>query len=178
MLSWGWERCREVVTYRKEFKKSMLQKVLANPSGSVLDIAMEAGIPPSTLRTWYYKHCNDNGVQLARKKKKGRQAEDKFNAVVETAHMSEAEVSEYCRTHGLYPEDLKQWREDCISGCRSNPDKKVIDQAKHDKKLLEKKAQSLEKELRRKDKALAEAAALLILKKKAQAIWGDPEEDE
>lgn len=166
------------MTYRKEFKEAMLQKVLANPGENVLDIAMEAGIPPSTLRTWYYKYCNDNGVQLARKKKRGRQAEDKFNAVVETVHMSEAEVSEYCRAHGIYPEDLKQWREDCISGCRSNPDKKVVAQAKADKKLLEKKAQFLEKELRRKDKALAETAALLVLKKKAQAIWGDPEEDE
>jgi len=167
-----------MVAYRKEFKEAMLQKVLANPTGSVLDIAAEAGIPPSTLRTWYYKYCHDNGVQLARKKKKRKQAENKFNAVVETAHMSEAEVSEYCRTHGIYPEDLKQWRNDCISGCRSNPDKKVVDQAKIDKKLLEKKTRSLEKELRRKDKALAEAAALLILKKKARAIWGDPEEEE
>ena len=167
-----------MVTYRKEFKEAILQKVLANPGGNVLDIAMEAGIPASTLRTWYYKYCSENGVQLARKKKTGRQAEDKFNAVVETAHMSEAEVSEYCRTHGVYPEDLKQWRDDCISGCRSNPDKKVVDQAKADKKLLEKKAKSLEKELRRKDKALAEASALLVLKKKAQAIWGDPEDDE
>lgn len=167
-----------MVTYNEEFKEAMLQKVLANPGGRVLDIAMEAGIPPSTLRTWYYKHCNDHGAQMAKTKKKRREAEDKFNSVVETAHMSEAEISEYCRTHGIYPEELKQWREDCIAGCRSNPDKKVLDQARNDKKLLEKKSKLLEKELRRKDKALAEAAALLVLKKKAQAIWGEPEEDE
>jgi len=40
-----------------------------------------------------------------------------------------------------------------------------------------KRIRSLEKELRRKDKALAETAALLVLKKKVQEIWGDEDEN-
>ena len=42
----------------------------------------------------------------------------------------------------------------------------------------DKRIKELERELRRKDKALAETAALLVLKKKAQAIWGDREDEE
>jgi transposase len=41
----------------------------------------------------------------------------------------------------------------------------------------QKRAKQLEKELQKKEKALAEAATLLLLRKKAQAIWGDDEEE-
>jgi transposase len=40
-----------------------------------------------------------------------------------------------------------------------------------------KRIKKLERELRRKEKALAEAAALLVLQKKVQAIWGDEDDD-
>ena len=62
---------------------------------------------------------------------------------------------------------LQQWRDQMLVGL----------EPKAAKRAETKRIQELEKELRRKDKALAETAALLVLKKKAQAIWGDEDDD-
>lgn len=95
--------------------------------------------------------------------------------VIETAAFNEEQLSAYCRRKGLYPEQITRWKEAAIDGNESSrPLAKVEMQAlKKDRK----KIRRLERELSRKDKALAEAAALLILQKKAQAIWGEPEDE-
>jgi len=105
-------------------------------------------------------------------KKKSWSAERKFQAVLETASISEAEKNEYCRKNGIYLEQLKEWKKDCISGCRKSPDKNFIKKIKQKEQELKRKTKALEKELSRKEKALAETAALLVLKKKVQEIWG------
>lgn len=110
----------------------------------------------------------------------GKQAEewsskDKFGVVLETAGLNEAELAEYCRRKGLYVEQVAAWRTAC-QDANEDPVERTRDQreqSKNDRKRIK----QLEKELVRKEKALAEAAALIILRKKAQAIWGDPEED-
>ena len=94
---------------------------------------------------------------------------------LETAALSEIELSEYCRRKGLYPEQVQQWRQACILGQQSARTLQQAEkaQAKADKKRI----RQLEQELRRKDKALAEAAALLILQKKLDAYWSNVDED-
>ena len=101
-------------------------------------------------------------------------AEAKFATVLETAALSEIELSEYCRRKGLYPEQVQQWRQACILGQQSARTLQQAEkaQAKADKKRI----RQLEQELRRKDKALAEAAALLILQKKLDAYWSNIDE--
>ena len=83
--------------------------------------------------------------------------------------MNEAEIAEYCRSKGLYPEQLKRWKQAFIQGMDSS---KTDTESKESRKKIKK----LEKELLRKDKALAEAAALLILQKKVQALWAEDED--
>lgn len=102
-------------------------------------------------------------------------SEDKFAVVLETAALNAAELAEYCRRKGLFAEQIAAWRNACMSANASvvQQTRGQQAQAKEDKKRI----RQLEKELQRKEKALAEAAALLILRKKAQAIWGDKEED-
>ncbi len=68
---------------------------------------------------------------------------------------------------------MDQWKKDAISAMIPKPNKEQIEEHKN----LKKEISILKKDLSRKDKALAETAALLILKKKAQEIWGEPEED-
>ena len=103
-------------------------------------------------------------------------SQDKFIVVLETANLSEIEFSEYCRERGIYPEQVKEWKEACMNA----NDNSKVGQAKASKELQEerKAKEKLEKELARKEKALAEAAALLVLRKKANAIWGTDSEDE
>jgi len=85
--------------------------------------------------------------------------------------VNESERSEYCRERGLYPEQIDAWREAFESADTEAPASKAELAAER------KKSRALEKELRRKEKALAEAAALLTLSKKWQAIWGTNEDD-
>lgn len=89
--------------------------------------------------------------------------------------MNEIELAEYCRKKGLYREQIEAWKNVCLQA-----NGQAFDQAKQLNGVLkeeQKRAKQLEKELQKKEKALAEAAALLLLRKKAQAIWGDDEEE-
>ena len=89
--------------------------------------------------------------------------------------MNESELSHYCRERGLYPEQINQWREACEQANDwQQAQTKTLKQAaeKYCKRIRE-----LEKDLRHKEKALAETAALLVLRKKALVIWGAGEEE-
>ena len=102
-------------------------------------------------------------------------AEDKLAVVIETASCNEAQLSEYCRSKGLYPEQVNEWKTSALTGYQNSHQmkkEKTLNQQQDKKKIKQ-----LEKELRRKEKALAETAALLVLSKKCQAIWGESEED-
>ena len=101
--------------------------------------------------------------------------QDKFLIVMETAQLSEIELAEYCRAKGLFVEQVLAWKDACMQANGG-----VAQQATRLQKELRQKEQELkklEKELHRKDAALAETAALLVLRKKADAIWGDGEDD-
>lgn len=92
---------------------------------------------------------------------------------METAPLSEAEIDEYCRLRSILPHELQEWRTACE---RANGAEPRSDAAVDSATTLD-KIKQLQRELRRKDAALAEAAALLVLRKKADAIWGMGEDD-
>lgn len=102
-------------------------------------------------------------------------AEDKLAVIIETASLNEIQLGKYCRNKGLYPERVNQWKASALFGYQHS------EKTKQDKTLRsqqdKKKTKRLESELRRKEKALAETAALLVLSKKCEAIWGVNEED-
>ena len=102
-------------------------------------------------------------------------ADAKLAVVIETAALSEIELSEYCRRKGLYVDQVRDWRQACLDGQQSSRERRQAEklQAKADQKRI----RELERELQRKEKALAETAALLVLRKKLNAYWsGDDEE--
>ena len=89
--------------------------------------------------------------------------------------MPEIKLSEYCRTKGLYVEQIKNWQEGCFNV--NGKDFAISNNYKNELNEEKRKSKSLEKELNRKEKALAEVAALLVLRKKLDAILGDQEEE-
>ena len=93
--------------------------------------------------------------------------------VVETASLSEATRGEYCRKRGVYPEQLQSWRQACE---QANAGKNAAAGRTPAAAAEQRRIRELERELRRKEKALAETAALLVLRKKAAAIWGRDED--
>ena len=98
----------------------------------------------------------------------------KFHAVVATANMSEVELREYLRSNGIMREDLDNWRKVCEEANEAQAERARAQMSELAKEKA--KVKALSAELQRKEKALAEAAALLVLRKKADAIWGEDEE--
>ena len=100
-------------------------------------------------------------------------SEEKLLAIIETASLSETELGEYCRRKGYYPEQIAGWRASVVLGLSAPPNKADREQLQQQSKMIK----QLHQELNRKEKALAEMAALLTLKKKASEIWGEREDD-
>jgi transposase-like protein len=174
------QKARKMVGYAKysdEFKKAIVEKYLSNPENSVNFIAREAAIPASTLKNWLNKSNKLKGFAMNKKNSRKLKPEEKFDILVLTSSMNEAQKSEYCRSHGLYPEELEEWKSECIKSFKTGSKDSDNNKQRSKEKELEREIKTLEKDLNRKDKALSETAALLVLKKKAQAIWGEPEEE-
>jgi transposase len=158
-------------TYAKEFKESVLKRLEPPTNDTITSLSEELDVPRTTIYQWIKAKQNKAGSP----KRGGWASEDKFHVVLETSTLTEQELAAYCRRKGLFVEEVKAWREQCKKANTSN----TKDPVKLEEELKEEKQKSknLEDELRRKEKALAETAALLVLRKKVQAIWGDPEED-
>jgi transposase-like protein len=160
--------------YSQERREAVLKKMLPPNNRSIADLAIEEGISGATLYNWR-QQARDEGRLMpnADNTPEGWSSRDKFAAVLETAAMSEAEIAEYCRQRGLFPEQLSHWRMACEQANDWN--RASQQQLKETTRADRKKLKQLEKELARKEKALAEAAALLVLRKKLDAMFEDPE---
>ncbi len=162
--------------YSAERKEAILRKMAPPHNRTVPDLAAEEGISEATLYNWR-KEARSKGLLLPDGKvsPEGWTTKDKFAAVVETASLNESELAEYCRKRGLYPEQIAGWRESCeaANAWDETSTKRLKEQRRSDQKTIK----QLERELKRKEKALAEAAAIMILRKKAAAIWGEPEDE-
>jgi transposase-like protein len=143
---------------------------------TIKELAQEERISEATLYNWR-KQARNAGRLLpdGDTTPEGWSAKDKFAAVLETAAMNEAQLAEYCRHRGLYPEQVKAWR----AACEQATDwaQESAQQQSQAVRQEKRRNKELERELNRKEKALAETAALLTLRKKAQAIWGDGEDE-
>ena len=152
--------------YPEELKKAAISKLIESGL-SLRQFAQREGISLSTLYSWRVKYTEADFRLTKSNTPENWTAEQKFSAVIETAAMSEVEVSEYCRKKGLFPEQIQQWKQSCISGNQSEADKRK--QQAQERKADKKRIKELERELKRKDAALAETAALLVLRKKLNA---------
>jgi transposase-like protein len=162
-----------VKQYSAERKEALLRQMMPPQNRLVSELARESGITEQTLYTWR-RQLRNQGTPVPGSGKNAEEwtSEDKFAVVLETATLNASELAEYCRRKGLFAEQIATWRAACMAA-NTKQTRGQPAQSKEDKKRI----RQLEKDLQRKEKALAEAAALLILRKKAQAIWGDKEED-
>ena len=142
---------------------------------AIRQLSQEEGISEATQHKWRAE-ARGKGQLLpdADAGPEGWSSRDKFAAVLETAALNEADLAEYCRKRGLYPSQIAAWRAACeqANDWDRTSTARISQATREDKKRVK----DLERELARKDKALAEAAALLILGKKASAIWGGDED--
>ena len=157
--------------FSSELKEAIVTKILNRGNQSIEEICRREGIASSTAFKWIKEHA-DVGIMKKNKKSKKWTAEDKLKTIIKTSAMDDDELGVHLRREGLHSHQLDEWREEILKslGPTSN---KPQQKDERDGKIKE-----LERELRRKDKALAEASALLILQKKIDLIWGNKDEDE
>jgi len=155
--------------YTQDFKEAMVKKLAVGEARSATALAAEVGVPQSTLSRWLREYGNLAGrAAEGNMGKRGKQwrPEDKLQAVLEYEKLDEEARGKYLREKGLYSADIQRWRAEMLAAVGKRPKERSAEGQR---------IRALEAELRRKEKALAETAALLVLKKKAQAIWGEPE---
>lgn len=154
--------------YGQTFKDRAVARLLPPESAGIDVVAREIGIAAGTLARWR--------EEARSRPARGRAwtAAGRLEAVVTTAAMNEAELSAWCRSHGAYPQDLAKWRASATTALAAPEELRASPQAtRADRKRIK----ELERELLRKDRALAETAALLVLSKKVQAIFSKGEDE-
>ena len=168
--------------FNQSFKIQAVEKALSRSDvTSLREVAGSLSIAPSTLHKWIVQARNQE-FDMVSPEEINRMAQDKrpqdwsleerLNMVVASGSLSGDKLSGYCREQGIYPHHVKQWKLDFVSG--SSPKEKVVSPSQM--KILKQENKTLKREINRKDKALAETAALLVLQKKVNAIWGNDED--
>jgi transposase-like protein len=164
--------------YTEAFKDAMVEKMVVPGGVTASVLSKETGISQPTLSKWKKSRAKVESMAKDRTRRRPQDwtAEERLNAIVETSKMSEEDLGSYLRREGLHSSHLEQWKADFVEVQKAHltkggKRKRFVSEEK-------KKIRELEREIRRKDKALAEATALLILKKKAELIWGLVEDDE
>jgi transposase-like protein len=162
--------------YNEEFKEQAVRRLMPPNAQSVAQVSRDLGVSDVTLYNWRNQYRDrGNAVPADPSNPENWSGKNKLAVVIETAALNEQELSAYCREKGLYVEQVQRWREAAESG--ADMGRPLSAQERREWQSERKKSRRLEKDLRRKDRALAEAAALLVLQKKAREIWGDNEDD-
>lgn len=158
--------------YTLGFKEQAVQKALAQGAVSQKVMAEELNVGYSTLQKWIrdYKKMNQKTDNIKQRRPSDWISEERLQALLETVSLNVEQRSQYCREKGIFPHHLDEWRSNFI-----NAGGKSVLPGNAELKELKEKNSLLEKELRRKDKALAETAALLVLQKKFQALLEEKE---
>ena len=164
--------------FTQSFKIQAVEKVLNRSTGtSVESIAKSLGVGYSTLQKWLSQsrnHALEIEAETMTKEKRPQDwhLDEKLEMVIACGSLDEAGVSQICREKAIYPHHVTEWKKAFSGGSScSNPLTRTAET-----KQLKYENKALKKELRRKEKALAEAAALLVLQKKVNAIWSDGED--
>jgi transposase-like protein len=148
--------------YGKQFKDRVVARLLPPESAAPEVLSAEVGVTVQTLERWR----SDALLQPARERIWTAAA--RLEAVIATAALDTAARATWCREHGVYAVQLQQWRENAMQALAEPEEVRASpQQTKQDRRRIK----ELEREVRRKDRALAETAALLVLSKKVEAIF-------
>ena len=153
--------------YSPAFKSRMLRRLIGPSAMSANALAQEVGVGQPLLSRWLRESRNVEGMSSSKKKK--WTGAEKLRVVIAARGLSETELGALLRHEGLHAADLIAWQA-AAEAALNDPGRRAPRSADAQR------IHALERELRRKDAALAETAALLVLKKKVQAIWGDADD--
>lgn len=148
--------------YSTDVKQTVLEKLLRPDGPGVPALSAEYGIPAATLYGW--GRLARNG-RMSRNGHSVRTLREKMAAVLEARRLPEEELGRWLREKGLHEAQLKRWEQE-IEVALAAQEERPAREREHERQLKE-----LEREVRRKDRALAEMSALIVLKKKLETMW-------
>jgi hypothetical protein len=150
--------------YGQAFKDRAVARLLPPESSGVNEVSQEIGVSVATLERWRSEALAGGS------RERSWTAVARLEAVIGTASMSEADRSTWCREQGIFPSELERWRASAVAALAQPEEARASAQeTRSDRRRIK----ELERQLHRKDKALAETAALLVLSKKLSAILGE-----
>ena len=161
--------------YSEAFKANMVKKMMLPGGPTATALSTKTGISQPTLSRWL-RDAREKGMSDAKpparpvRRPSDWKPADKLRLLAETEGLEGEELGTILRREGLHEADLAEWRQAAMAALGGGP--KSAQGASEGRRVRQ-----LEKQLRRKDKALAEAAALLVLQKKVQELWGDEDDD-
>ena len=167
--------------YTDSFKSKMVQRLSAPNAISAIRLSREVGVSQSALSQWLKvartvepmtkERPTDRAVQTG----STRSAAEKIRIVMAAAALGPDEFGAFLRREGVHEAELEQWRVAVVDAATSALEGGATRPSSRGAET--KRIKELERQIRRKDKALAETAALLVLQKKVQEIWGDGDDD-
>ena len=157
--------------FSKEFKEAIVKKLISRGNKTIEHFCNENNVALSSVSRWQ-SECASTLAMKHKKDKSKFSAETMLKIIAETYSLNEEDLGIYLRKNGLHSNQLTEWR----SGILSSMNQPKLNSNKKDDRDSEIK--NLRKNLRKKDAALAEVSALLILQKKANLLWPQPFEDE
>lgn len=157
----------------EEFRKAAVVKYYDRGNRTVEEVARVLGVSSWSLYQWSKRYGNAGGMKNHRRPAE-RSAQDKLKAVIEFEGLAGDKQGEYLRREGLHSDHIEAWKKRMEGGLEGSGG--LTAASRTERAQDKQKIKELEKELQRKDRALAETAALLVLKKKADLIWGRGEE--
>lgn len=160
--------------FSEEFKNAAVQKYLSRGSRSVTDICEELGISDCSLYNWSQIRGKSLGMSNAKRRPQDWDAVEKMNAVIEFEKLDPGKQGEFLRKQGLHSDHIVAWKKSMQAGLESPIDKKA---SRKEMSQLKAENKELSRDLNKKDKALAAVTALLVLKKKADLLWGTGENE-
>ena len=150
--------------YSWAFKQRMVQKLTGATAVSATRLAAESGVSQETLSKWL-RDAHDLKVVPKKPKPQRPPVDDKIRILAAASKLTGEELAAYLAREGVHPGELEQWRF-------------ALDHEGRTGTAVTKQLKALERDLARKEKALAEAAALLVLKKKIETLFGADEDDD
>lgn len=163
------------MVYSQGLRSRLVQRMAGPRAMSATALSKETGISQATLSRWLlnastFASMGDRDHEPPQPRRpQSWSAEDKLRIVLAAAQLSDSEIGELLRREGLHTAQLEEWRQLVLAALSTR--KPAAKGSREAKKIRE-----LERDLDRKNRALAEVAALLALQKKVQAMWGDEDE--
>lgn len=153
--------------YSPETRKMALEKMLRPGGSNPNSLSKEMDIPKDTLYYWLRQSKNGDMSKKKRSQKNSPSLKEKQILILEAKDLTNEKLGLWLRTKGLHEGQLKIWEQEITKSLE------IIEGQDAREKNLENEISALKKEVNRKDKALAEMAALVVLKKKLSILLGE-----